>query len=562
MPFGFRIESLSFSKPDDAVRVLDSEVVVIIGPNNCGKSQALRDIDACLRQADQGLAIKHVAVQREGDNEEIDAWLRATNAYRHEMPSGQQSVLNSNGNLMPLTVAGHTWSNQEYLGELANFLVLRADAETRLQLVSNVPSINPVSGEAIFPLQRLISDHKSEARLFEAVQHAFDIGICVNRAGGSELALHLGRPIAEPRLDSPEYLAELKELPLVASQGDGMRSFIGLILTLAATDYPVVLIDEPEAFLHPPQARELGHQLAAPSKQQRFIATHSADVLLGLLDSASSLAVIRLRRRGNETVASVLDHERIQMLWRDPSFRYSNLLDGLFHSGVVICEAEGDARLYAATLDDVRESNEKASSDLLFTECGGKHKLPTAIDALRPLGVPVCAIADLDVLRDRALLQNIVVKLGGTWDQIEREWNIVAKAVDQMPVLAPVISDVRQEINDLLGTDLAARLSEDQTRRIKKLTKTSDGWRQVREAGGALPRGQAASAGATLLSNLEKIGLFVVPVGALEQWDRSIGNRGTTFVEAAFGAGLHEQSKDLREFMGRLDLYLAAAGMT
>ncbi len=83
---------------------------------------------------------------------------------------------------------------------------------------------------------------------------------------------------------------------------------------------------------------------------------------------------------------AVLDRSQIVRLWSDPSFRYSNMLDGLFHSGVVICEAGGDARLYAAALDADLEGEHGPASDLLFTECGGKHKLPDAIGALRPLG--------------------------------------------------------------------------------------------------------------------------------------------------------------------------------
>ncbi len=156
-----------------------------------------------------------------------------------------------------------------YLGALGQLMTLRADAEQRLGLANSAPSIDILEGPAVAPLQRLLRDHEAEKRLSEAAQRAFGKPVCVNRAGGAQISLHVGKPEAEARLDNATYLEELRRLPQVASQGDGMRSFIGLLLTLYASDYPVVLIDEPEAFLHPPQARELGRRLASGGGQQR-----------------------------------------------------------------------------------------------------------------------------------------------------------------------------------------------------------------------------------------------------------------------------------------------------
>jgi hypothetical protein len=558
MPFDFRIESLVFDRPDDPVQIKDADIVVLIGPNNCGKSQALRDIQANVRDGVDGLVVRDLAYMRGGSVNELEAWLRKSGPIRSE--GGREFAVSSQGSAVAFDNLEFFWASAPALRELSQHLVLRADADTRLQLAANVASLNPLSGEAMLPLQRLLKDHAAEAALSEAVRHAFRDDICVNRAGGSELSLHLGKPTAEPRLDSPEYLIELQSLPLVAAQGDGMRSYIGLMLTLIATSYPVVLIDEPEAFLHPPQARELGYQLASRSRQQRFIATHSADVLVGLLDGPSSLIVVRLRRFGDTSIAAVLDHTRVQALWSDPSFRYSNLFDGLFHAGVVICEAEGDARLYAATLDDIRASRNEPTPDLLFTPCGGKHKLPTIIDALHPLGVPVSVIADIDVLRDSTLLRRVVETLGADWERFESDARLIATAVDQIPVQAPLVNDARNEIDEELGSDPTARVSEAQTRRIREITKTTDGWRLLKTSGGvsAVPSGQAAAAVARLLPALEAVGLFVVPVGTLEQWERSIGKHGLAFVDAALQTDVHKRNLALREFMTRLDVGMAA----
>jgi hypothetical protein len=557
MAFGFRIESLTFDRPDAPVTVGTAQVVVIIGPNNSGKSQALRDIEATLSDHTPGLVVTALDDRREGTGDDLVAWLRPTTHVRTE--GVHEMALTPTGGGVRLDQVAFLWGRTAPgLAQLTPVLVLRADADARLELAGTVASVNALTGMPIRPLQRLLKDHEAESRLSAAVRHAFDVGVSLNRAGGAELSLHLGSTTAEPRLDSPEYLAQLQALPPVESQGDGMRAFIGLLLTLVATDYPLVLVDEPEAFLHPPQARELAYQLAAPSSQQRFIATHSADVLLGLLDRAESLVVIRLRRSGDTSTAFVLEHERVQELWSDASFRYSNLFDGLFHTGVVVCEAEGDARLYAAALDDVRAANDEPTSDLLFTPCGGKHKFPTAVGALHPLGVPVSVVADIDLLRDGDLLRRVVASLGGEWENVSSDWQIVASAVTQLPVQAPVIRDVRNEIDHALGSDPTARVSEAQTRRIREITKTTDGWRLLKESGGvsAVPAGDATGAMERLLPALEEIGVFIVPVGTLEQWDRSIGKHGLAFVDTAFERAVHKNNAPLREFVKRIDTAL------
>jgi predicted ATPase len=65
-----------------------------------------------------------------------------------------------------------------------------------------------------------------------------------------------------------------------------MRSFATVLLyVLAADNHSIQFLDEPEAFLHPPQARLLGEYIARErrSKSQLFIATHSTDILDGLM---------------------------------------------------------------------------------------------------------------------------------------------------------------------------------------------------------------------------------------------------------------------------------------
>ncbi|RXK86005.1 hypothetical protein ESB13_04125 [Filimonas effusa] len=56
-----------------------------------------------------------------------------------------------------------------------------------------------------------------------------------------------------------------------------MKTFAGVFMSLFAEEYNINIIDEPEAFLHPPQALLLGQMMGREldSDKQLFIATVS-----------------------------------------------------------------------------------------------------------------------------------------------------------------------------------------------------------------------------------------------------------------------------------------------
>jgi len=550
MAFDLRLTSLTFSGNQAATDVRGSDLIVLLGPNNAGKSRALREIEARLLAGQGGGVIVDLEAERSGELADMLAWLTRATVRVPPEPGVGDHVVGVGANIH-LQTAEQIWLHSENLGDLGRLLIRRIDAETRLALASAVQSVDAVRGQPTEPLQRLLTDHEAERRLSAAVERAFHSGLIVNRTGGASLHLHLGSPTADARVDNPEYLQQLEHMPMVEEQGDGMRAFIGLLLVLLATPFPLVLIDEPEAFLHPPQARELGRQLAALGDQQKVIATHDLDVLLGLLDGPASLTVIRLDRDGASNKAAVLEQEDISELWRDPTLRYSGLLEGLFHRGAIVCEGEADALLYNAALDAARVQATQPSSDLLFTHCGGKGRLPAAIAALRKVDVPVAAIGDLDVLRDRTLLQRIVEALGGDFAQFEDDWRELAAAVDAMPVPAPTVRDVLEQIEQALGDDPTARLSEQQTRRIRTITASTDGWRGARKSGGvsALPRGHSSEVARRLVARLAELRLYVVAVGDLEGWAPELGGHGPGFAQRALDAEVHRDNVELQRFV-------------
>ena len=286
----------------------------------------------------------------------------------------------------------------------------------------------------------MYADDRIELRISYYFRRALGKDLIVFHAGGGTWPPLVGdrpKPRAEDGEDrvSATYIARLREAaPPLHDQGDGMRSFASVILHLLSPATPsVLLLDEPEAFLHPPQARLLGEFIARerPAHAQLFIATHSPDVLQGLLNAAAGhLRVLRIQREGAVNRVKELDKAQAKAIAADPIMKFSSVMSGIFHQRVVICEPDADCMFYSAILDlpAVRGAQRP---DVLLVQAGGKHRMAILAEALPSLDVDVDVIADMDVLNDEALLERIVLALGGDWTAIQAEAKPLKSAIEQ-----------------------------------------------------------------------------------------------------------------------------------
>jgi len=258
------------------------------------------------------------------------------------------------------------------------------------------------------------------------VRKAFGKDLIINRGGGGHVWFHVGdepsRTVERDRV-SPEYLEDLNQLPQLQNEGDGLRSFVGTLLAAKCGAHPLLLIDEPEAFLHPPQARRLAGILSRSAKElnrQVIIATHSSDVVRGALDESDRVVICRLTRQGDVNHAIQLSSAQIKTLWAKPLLRSAAAIDGVFHEGVVVCEADSDSRFYEALLRRlISQQQVTGLTDLYFIHGGGKGEIATLASVYRQLQVPVAAVADLDLLRQQPEFEKVVSTLGGDFKQLE-----------------------------------------------------------------------------------------------------------------------------------------------
>src|SRR5258708_40132649 len=90
MPFRFGLASLRFSD-GTSIDLPDKGVLVLVGPNNAGKSVALRDIVTRITRPAElqpSRVVTDVALRRDGTTEELESWL-TEHAFRRVQPGGE-----------------------------------------------------------------------------------------------------------------------------------------------------------------------------------------------------------------------------------------------------------------------------------------------------------------------------------------------------------------------------------------------------------------------------------------------------------------------------------------
>lgn len=556
------VTSLTFSDGTE-LGIEPNDVVVVVGPNNAGKSETLRAIRGNLQNsAHESPVLTSIQIVRRGSLDAFKSWLGRL-AIKRKDSSPDNPVFQALGNALHQNQACHEWQQQSNaLGQLTRWFCHLLTADERLSICNPPGNIALARESPTHPIHFLLRDDGLEKRISHKFRKAFGADLVVHRNAGNQVPIHVGeRPVpcnGEDRV-SISYIERVETLPTLHTQGDGMRSFAGVLLATSVGQECVMLIDEPEAFLHPPQARLLGTTLVKDrgGHRQLFVATHSTDILRGVLDANSTdVKVIRIRRDGTHNKVRLLSNDQINQLWGDPLLRYSNIFDGLFHESVVVCESDGDCRFYAAMLDACLSGS---SSDLkrpsvMFTHCGGKDRFPVVIRALREVDVPVQAVADFDVLSNEEPLRSIIESLGITWSEVQDDWSKVKKAVDdKKPDLRT--DEVKEEICALLDRVTTPNLPSKTGTDIRKVLKRSSPWAHAKLVGKAfVPSGDASVACEHLLQKLRSAGLFVVEVGELEGFARTEGGHGPKWVNAVLTRDLaHDTELDgARQFVREL----------
>ncbi|GHT22417.1 hypothetical protein AGMMS49953_01200 [Endomicrobiia bacterium] len=532
-----------------------SDTVVFTGTNNSGKSQVLKEIYNSFHSKD-AYALPKIVIKV--DNNFLGGIdLLISNAKRNI--KGECLI----GNLYLNEHYIRSWWNTRRLNAICEYFINYLNTEKRLSSSNSPDSFDSINMPPQHPIQYLYVDDEKEKELSRYFYCAFNMNLIVDRGAGNIIPLFVGNSPefneGEDRV-SKSYRERLIQLPKLQEQGDGMRSFAGILLDTFTSQHSITLIDEPEAFLHPPQARLLGKMLAeTPNNRQLFVSTHSEDFIKGLLNANNeNVKIIRINRDKNINKMSILKNDDIKLLWNDSILRYSNILSGLFHSKVVICESDNDCRFYQAIMDTLdNEDNKKISSDILFTHCGGKQRLKTVTKALKALNVKIVTIADIDVLDDKNTLQSITDSLNIDWGTINSSWNIINNYVK--PQKSELNGDnIKKEIREIVDIiPDGCSFPQKSANEIKKVLKSSTAWLKIKETGKAFFKGKGYNAFNEIDNICKRKGLFIVPVGELEQFYKVSASHGSKWLNEVLETDLKNSNelKAAREFVDEIIKY-------
>ena len=530
----------------------EDDIVVFVGPNNAGKSAALRELDRWVARSTGGDVIKNATMTKQGTHEDLRTYLEAK-----AQKSGDIANLHYGGigyNIHHTHV--NYFDNPADRHPVASFFAKQLTTERRLTDSNAAPGIALFQDPPTHPIHLLLMDPHLSKEISDKFKHAFGKELTPFRGGGNKFPLYVGqKPVMPPEKDelTREFIdALLESNVLLEAQGDGMRSFAAVLLhALAERTHSIQFLDEPEAFLHPPQARLLGRYIAerkAGTSSQLFIATHSTDVLEGLIEGGSDkVRIVRVRREGDVNHVKELSKQQTKSVTEDSLARFSRVFDGVFFEHVVICEADADCMFYQSLLSLPSISGDRRP-DVLFVHAAGKHRMAKLADTLRSLDVPVSVIADIDILNDQDTFRNLLEKLGGNWDEAKSHWKAVSDHVlnQRPPRNAEQVATLIAK--ELEGAGGSAEFPRERERAIKRIFKEALPWSAMKGSGrSALSPGEPTRQFDRLWEKCSDHRLWIVPVGELEGFCRSVGAHGPGFVQRILEERDLETDDELRE---------------
>ena len=486
--------------------IATTPVTVFVGPNNSGKSRILREVERYCRLGQKdandlllaeltfsGLTSDRAAqsIERIRQPPHPGEALNVDHIFVGSKYGRQQVPVASLMQFLQAPTSNVSAFCQWYL----RHLTLMLDGSSRIGLVGQ-QGAGDLQRPHESSFQVLFRDDAKRHEVRRIVFDAFGRHFVLDPTNLGQLRIRLSdrapRDDIEERGIHADAVRFHASAQVIDEASDGVKAFTGIVTEVMAGDPSVILVDEPEAFLHPSLASKLAQEVAraALSADKRvFVSTHSPQFVMGCIQSGAPVNIIRLTYRGGVATARILPSDEILELMRHPLLRSTGLLSGLFYEFVVVTESDADRAFYQEVNERLLQFKpEWGIPNCLFLNAQNKQTVQTLLRPLRKLGIPAAGVVDVDVLKEG----------GANWT------NLLSSA------------DVPQLSHGSFATLRAA----------VKSAMDATGKDMKREGGLAILSSAEKQAAEDLLTQLRQYGIFVVPGGELESWMKSLGASG------------------------------------
>lgn len=483
-------------------------ITVFVGPNNSGKSKILRELhsfcltgtldsrnvlidSAVLKNIEENIfneKLSHLEKQPD-ENESIPEGQIIIGNYHEKIRIERKNIEQTIGQVNN----GHL--REWYCNWFLKFNTLLLDGQGRMQLARTQDGGN-LQAPPRNSLSALFRADEKRKEVRRIVYDAFGLHLVIDPTDLGKLKVRLSTVSPKDEMEERGVHAEAvkfhSQAKSIDEMSDGVKAFTGIILELVAGDPMVLLIDEPEAFLHPSLAYKLGKEVSITSSAQNkniFISTHSANFIMGCVQSGVPINIVRLTYTQGNATARLLPDEKLLQLMRNPLLRSTGVVDGLFYEAVIVTESDADRAFYQEINDRLLKfSPDKGINNCLFINAQNKQTVHHIIKPLRELGIPAVAIVDIDILKEGGQVWSNFLSCG------------FIPQISQTP-FGTIRQSLKQKFSDI-------------NKDMKK-----DGGISV------LPY-EEREAAENLLNQLAEYGLFIVPNGELESWLKHLSATG------------------------------------
>lgn len=530
------IKEITFNN-GNKIKFNKDDIILLVGANNVGKSRALKDLREDLNNISKSkVIIKNVAYEATGfSGDKLRDYFERNIA---KSSYGGYNVWMDDSNSH--TFDEHSFTNisdeKNYYKAMFSFL----STENRLSLTRPINFNLVVDNQSLNIVQKLEKDFDSITDLNQALDLGFQSSVEVyeDYVDGhliKKYKIGESQAIADAiDSNSREKVNKLRSFEDLHNQGDGIRTAVAILSSVIVSEHSLFLIDEPETFLHPPQAKILGKNIVKLSTgKQLFISTHNIDFIRGVLEEDSlRVKIIKIDRLDNYNTFNLVDNDSINRISSDKNLKYTNILNGLFYNQVVLCENESDCKFYSAILEHEELT---IYQNTLFCAVGGKEQLKKIVPLLKELNIDYRIIADIDLINNidslKQLLNSaipecynkIAVQHKKFLENFQKETNSPVKKQEV----------IRAEINSLFNED--KYISSKTAEQMKSLLRDVNNLKLLKTGGKAvIPQGDCVRLFKQIVDFLKENNIYVLECGEIERFVPDISGHGNNWVEKTF----------------------------